>query len=112
MKILSTGSGSIGPELFPFGSTAFNWSSPCDRSPPQAEVPVYNYSVPGFYGFRGEFPGQQQFDRSDFSGYASGLQCLHVAVKTGKFKSPGQCREPLICYIYHCFWLDRIFALL
>ena len=55
----------------------------------QAEVPVYNYSVPGFYGFRGEYPGQQQFDRSDFSGYASGLQCLHVTVKTGAVQQPG-----------------------
>ena len=36
----------------------------------QADIPVYNYSVPGFYGFRGEYPGRQQFDRSDFSGYA------------------------------------------
>ena len=37
----------------------------------QADIPVYNYSVPGFYGFRGEYPGRQQFDRSDFSGCAS-----------------------------------------
>ena len=56
---------------------------------------MYNYSVLGFYGFRGEYPGQQQFDRSDFSGYASGLQCLHVTVKTGEIKQPGEPGEPM-----------------
>ncbi|GLI63979.1 hypothetical protein VaNZ11_007148, partial [Volvox africanus] len=48
----------------------------------QAEVPVYNYSVPNFYGFRGELPGAEGFRRSDYNGYAGGLRCLRVAVRT------------------------------
>ncbi|GAX85071.1 hypothetical protein CEUSTIGMA_g12491.t1 [Chlamydomonas eustigma] len=57
----------------------------CDS---EAEIPVYNYTVPAFYGFRGEYPGLQAFDRSDFSGYNQ-FNCLHVTVSSGVTTIPG-----------------------
>lgn len=41
----------------------------------QAEVPIYNTSAYDLYGFRGEWPGLEQFDRGDFTGFqdVSGL---------------------------------------
>ncbi|KXZ46510.1 hypothetical protein GPECTOR_43g947 [Gonium pectorale] len=62
---------------------------PCDG---QAELPVYNYTVPNFYGFRGETPGGEAWRRSDYSGYAGGLRCLRVAVRTqlARAHTPGK----------------------
>ncbi|KAG2501286.1 hypothetical protein HYH03_001088 [Edaphochlamys debaryana] len=47
----------------------------------QTEVPLYNYTAPNFYGFRGEAPGTEYFRRADFSGFAA-LRCLRVALRT------------------------------
>ncbi|KAF6266656.1 hypothetical protein COO60DRAFT_1623446 [Scenedesmus sp. NREL 46B-D3] len=59
---------------------------PCTEQP---LVPVYTYSVPNFYGFRGESPGEEASRRADYSGYASGIKCLQLRVATGVTASPG-----------------------
>ncbi|WIA29149.1 hypothetical protein OEZ86_011660 [Tetradesmus obliquus] len=55
----------------------------------QPLVPVYSYSVPNFYGFRGENPGEEASRRADYSGYAAGIKCLQLRVVTGVMASPG-----------------------
>lgn len=53
------------------------------------QVPVYSYSVPNFYGFRGENPGEEASRRADYSGYTAGIKCLQLRVVTGVMASPG-----------------------
>lgn len=53
------------------------------------QVPVWNYSVPNFYGFRGENPGEEQVKRADYSGYASGMDCMQLRIVSSVAASPG-----------------------
>ncbi len=56
----------------------------------QAEIPVYNYSAPAFYGFRGEAPGTEGWRRADYGGLAAGLRCVRVTLRAGVAGPPGE----------------------
>jgi hypothetical protein len=53
--------------------------APCSHS--LATVPSWSYTVPDFYGFRGEKPFYAAFQRSDYSGFRA-LECLSLAITT------------------------------
>lgn len=62
---------------------------PC---PGPAALPVYNYSVSGLYGFRGEWPGSEAYVAADYDGFAGGLRCATLALTAGAAPPPD---EPL-----------------
>lgn len=62
---------------------------PC---PAPAALPVYNYSVSGLYGFRGEWPGSEAYVAADYDGFAGGLRCATLALTAGAAPPPD---EPL-----------------
>ena len=47
-----------------------------------SELPQYNYNVSDFYGFGGEWPGSEKFERQeDYSGHAA-MQCAYMSLTT------------------------------
>lgn len=62
---------------------------PC---PGPGALPVYNYSVSGLYGFRGEWPGSEAYAMADYDGFAGGLRCATLALTAGAARPPD---EPL-----------------
>jgi hypothetical protein len=52
-------------------------------------LPLYNHSAPAFYGYRGEWPGQETFQRADYTGF-SGLECARLTVATSAPAPSGQ----------------------
>lgn len=46
------------------------------------------YSASALYGFQGEYPGLESYQRSDYAGYAS-LKCAHLTLVTGFRTKPG-----------------------
>ena len=51
---------------------------PCDQ---QAAQSIHNYTIIDFYGFNGEWPGQEGYWKRNFSGYSE-FECAHVTVST------------------------------
>ena len=65
-------------------------------------VPAWNYTVPDFYGFRGEKPFYPEFQRSDYSGYRA-LKCLPLQVTT-RADAPRPPRLRLAAPCNHVQW--------
>lgn len=59
--------------------------------PGQALLQPYNYTAPGFYGFRGEWPFQESPQIADYAGNAA-LECAYVAIVTGAPPPQGKLR--------------------
>ena len=57
---------------------------PCAGAP---GLPLHNHTAPNFYGFRGEFPFAEFYERADYTGYA-GLNCLNLVLSTGVAAPP------------------------
>ncbi|KAL4855201.1 Calponin y domain-containing protein [Chlorella vulgaris] len=51
----------------------------CSGTPSLA---LHNHSALGFVGFRGEWPGQEAFQRADYTGF-QGLECAQLVLTTG-----------------------------
>lgn len=44
-------------------------------------LPLWNHTAPAFYGYRGEWPGQEAMGRADYSGFG-GLECGQLVLTT------------------------------
>ncbi|GMH43936.1 hypothetical protein BSKO_11870 [Bryopsis sp. KO-2023] len=50
--------------------------------PQTSQLNTYSYSAKGFYGFRGEFPFQEEAEKHDYTGF-SDLKCMDLTIRTG-----------------------------
>ena len=58
---------------------SFERIAECDSKPDNLNT--YNYTVTGFYGFNGEWPGKEAYTQHDYAGYAE-LPCAYVSITT------------------------------
>lgn len=65
-----------------------------------AYTTVYNYSAKGYYGYRGEWPGRENFRQADYSGFET-LKCSKIVIKTGAPPPPKENVEVKVQSIGH-----------